>query len=142
MDLLRGDLLAEEGPPAELGKGEVGGARHCVSASPDRPGPVDVRANDLTAMVEHDGRAIRSSVDRAPRFLCVAGRIRIRQSPRSRFLVRLGLRLFRGLGRLVLLALAPLEIVIRFAGYVRRSGYRGPGMGKTPSLMTHPSQLH
>jgi hypothetical protein len=57
-------------------------------------------------------------------------------------LVRLGLRLLRGFRRLGLFALAALEVIIRFAWYVGRSGTQGSGSSKSPDLRALTSRLH
>jgi hypothetical protein len=53
--------------------------------------------------------------------------IRIRRALFSRSLLRLGLRLLRGLGSLAPFALAALEAVIGFAWYFGYSGSRASG---------------
>jgi hypothetical protein len=68
--------------------------------------------------------------------------IRIRRSLFRRPLVRLGLRLLRGFGRLVSFALAAFEVVICFAWYVGRSGFRVTGQSNSLDPKPFVDRLH
>jgi hypothetical protein len=60
----------------------------------------------------------------APPWLGIRRLVRTGRDLPGRPLIRLGLRLLGGFRRLVLLALAPLEVVVRFTWYARSSEYR------------------